>query len=244
MLDPRWAAAPPGALAQQQPGECSYAASQRAYPGWPGAAGPSQPFAQPAQPITPPLHPSSGCGGRHIDATAPAFGAAACAPAAAGGRHECDHRCVVRHEFGNLYRCVTSGMSHVCDATCDQRVAAGRWTICKLSRRELPLAEALPNRRAPAPPAAPPAAARLDAPRAAARRRTPRAWPPACSPARRPLSSSPARPRARGAARRPHPRAPAANPTPAGSAPTRAARRASGPAAASAPRPAAAAATP
>lgn len=148
MLDPRWAAAPPGALAQQQPGECSYAASQRAYPGWPGAAGPSQPFAQPAQPITPPLHPSSGCGGRHIDATAPAFGAAACAPAAAGGRHECDHRCVVRHEFGNLYRCVTSGMSHVCDATCDQRVAAGRWTICKLSRRELPLAEALPNRRA------------------------------------------------------------------------------------------------
>jgi hypothetical protein len=145
MLDARWAAqqAPP---APQQPGECSYAASQRAYPGWPGAAGPSQPFLQPTQPITPPLAAHApGCGGRHNDASAPQFGAAA-GPAA--GRHECDHRCVVRHEFGNVYRCLSGGMTHVCDATCDQRVAAGRWTICKLSRRELPLAEALPNRRA------------------------------------------------------------------------------------------------
>ncbi len=37
-------------------------------------------------------------------------------------QHICGHGCTVQLEFGNLYRCNTSGLVHICDSTCNQRL--------------------------------------------------------------------------------------------------------------------------
>lgn len=43
------------------------------------------------------------------------------------------------HDFGNLYRCASSNVQHICDANCDQRIPLDRYsTICKLSRKVTP----------------------------------------------------------------------------------------------------------
>jgi hypothetical protein len=50
--------------------------------------------------------------------------------------HQCGHRCQVEALFGNAYRCVTSGLVHICDRNCDQRVPYDRYsTICVVSKR-------------------------------------------------------------------------------------------------------------
>mmetsp|Transcript_23291 Transcript_23291/g.59539 ORF Transcript_23291/g.59539 Transcript_23291/m.59539 type:complete len:89 (-) Transcript_23291:920-1186(-) len=50
--------------------------------------------------------------------------------------HQCDHRCVIEHCFGNVFKCASSGMQHVCDCNCDQRVYYDNYhSICKLSRK-------------------------------------------------------------------------------------------------------------
>lgn len=54
--------------------------------------------------------------------------------------HVCTHRCGVEHVVGNLFRCAASGATHICDATCDQRVLYDPTTaICRLSKRLFPL---------------------------------------------------------------------------------------------------------
>lgn len=54
-------------------------------------------------------------------------------------QHECCHRCQVTHEFGNLFKCHSSGMLHVCDDNCDQRLWHDRYsTICRVSKRLFP----------------------------------------------------------------------------------------------------------
>jgi hypothetical protein len=46
---------------------------------------------------------------------------------------------VVR-EFGNLYRCTSSGAQHVCDRNCSQLIQWDKWSlICKVSRKIVPL---------------------------------------------------------------------------------------------------------
>lgn len=50
--------------------------------------------------------------------------------------HQCGHRCQVQREFGNVFRCTTSGMIHVCDQTCNQRLYNDRYsTICRISKK-------------------------------------------------------------------------------------------------------------
>jgi hypothetical protein len=54
-------------------------------------------------------------------------------------QHLCDHRCHVEHMFGNVFQCRTSGLLHVCDATCACRVFRdAHSSICLLSRRVHP----------------------------------------------------------------------------------------------------------
>ncbi|KAJ9529946.1 hypothetical protein QJQ45_023267 [Haematococcus lacustris] len=40
--------------------------------------------------------------------------------------HECSHHCNISNEFGNLWRCQGSGMLHVCDVNCSQRIPLDR----------------------------------------------------------------------------------------------------------------------
>lgn len=50
--------------------------------------------------------------------------------------HQCGPHCSVEPLFGNAYRCVTSGLVHICDRNCDQRVPYDRYsTICVVSKR-------------------------------------------------------------------------------------------------------------
>ena len=57
--------------------------------------------------------------------------------------HQCDFSCLVVHEFGNLYTCRSSGMQHVCDQNCNQRVyndryrcASGSWALARARVKE------------------------------------------------------------------------------------------------------------
>jgi hypothetical protein len=50
--------------------------------------------------------------------------------------HECSHACCVERQFGNVYRCHTSGQVHVCDNNCQQQVYNDRYSrICRVSKR-------------------------------------------------------------------------------------------------------------
>ncbi|GLC34429.1 hypothetical protein PLESTB_000729700 [Pleodorina starrii] len=50
--------------------------------------------------------------------------------------HICGHSCNVVHEFGNMYRCVSSGLMHICDKGCNQRLWHDRYTtICRISKK-------------------------------------------------------------------------------------------------------------
>lgn len=55
--------------------------------------------------------------------------------------HRCGFSCEVEHVWANLYRCKSSGTSHVCDKNCDQRTLYDNHsTICRASGVVLPLA--------------------------------------------------------------------------------------------------------
>eukprot|EP00878_Enallax_costatus_P005596 GHUV01005869.1.p2 GENE.GHUV01005869.1~~GHUV01005869.1.p2 ORF type:complete len:121 (+),score=5.22 GHUV01005869.1:397-759(+) len=59
--------------------------------------------------------------------------------------HECNHTCQVQHEFGNLYRCVSSGQVHICDSTCCKRIEWDRYSqICVISKKTFPLKQCSP----------------------------------------------------------------------------------------------------
>jgi hypothetical protein len=50
--------------------------------------------------------------------------------------HRCSRHCAFRHEFGNVYVCLTSGQNHICDQTCSERVRLDPYSsTCRLSRR-------------------------------------------------------------------------------------------------------------
>lgn len=54
--------------------------------------------------------------------------------------HRCDCSCQVQHVWANLYRCTTSGSSHVCDQNCNQRIIYDNHsTLCRVSGRVFPL---------------------------------------------------------------------------------------------------------
>ena len=53
--------------------------------------------------------------------------------------HVCGAGCCVTHEFGNLYKCHQSGLVHVCDANCTQRLYNDKYSsICRVSKKLFP----------------------------------------------------------------------------------------------------------
>ena len=58
---------------------------------------------------------------------------------AASVQHLCNATCQTCHQFGNVYRCISSGMLHVCDANCTSRVYRDPYSsICLISRKVCP----------------------------------------------------------------------------------------------------------
>mmetsp|Transcript_407 Transcript_407/g.1204 ORF Transcript_407/g.1204 Transcript_407/m.1204 type:complete len:147 (+) Transcript_407:251-691(+) len=54
----------------------------------------------------------------------------------AQAQHDCTRFCTFTHEFGNVFRCQTSGTTHICDQNCQQRVQVdAHSSVCRLSRK-------------------------------------------------------------------------------------------------------------
>jgi len=53
--------------------------------------------------------------------------------------HRCGWHCTTEHVIGNMYRCLSSGNVHICDANCNQRMDYGpNEEICYVSRKIFP----------------------------------------------------------------------------------------------------------
>lgn len=54
--------------------------------------------------------------------------------------HMCDWKCENEHVFGNMYRCKLTGVTHVCDKNCNQRIIYDNHSsLCRVSRQIFPL---------------------------------------------------------------------------------------------------------
>ncbi|KAK1295746.1 hypothetical protein QJS10_CPB15g00614 [Acorus calamus] len=54
--------------------------------------------------------------------------------------HKCDWRCQNEHVFGNLYRCKQTGLTHICDKNCNQRILYDNHSsLCRVSGQVFPL---------------------------------------------------------------------------------------------------------
>ncbi|CAM8988698.1 unnamed protein product [Rhodiola kirilowii] len=48
--------------------------------------------------------------------------------------HKCDQKCGSEHICGNMYRCRLTGVTHICDNNCDQRIVYdSRSSLCRVS---------------------------------------------------------------------------------------------------------------
>uniref|UniRef100_A0A0D3AXU4 Uncharacterized protein n=1 Tax=Brassica oleracea var. oleracea TaxID=109376 RepID=A0A0D3AXU4_BRAOL len=57
--------------------------------------------------------------------------------------HKCDWKCENENVFGNMYRCKLTGLTHVCDNNCNQRILYDNHTsLCRASGRVFPLSPA------------------------------------------------------------------------------------------------------
>ncbi|XP_056844855.1 uncharacterized protein LOC130494556 [Raphanus sativus] len=57
--------------------------------------------------------------------------------------HKCDWKCENENVFGNMYRCRLTGLTHVCDINCNQRILYDNHTsLCRASGRVFPLSSA------------------------------------------------------------------------------------------------------
>ncbi|XP_008791682.1 uncharacterized protein LOC103708503 [Phoenix dactylifera] len=57
--------------------------------------------------------------------------------------HKCDKRCQNEHVFGNMYRCKLTGITHICDQNCNQRILYDNHnSFCRVSRQVFPLSPA------------------------------------------------------------------------------------------------------
>ncbi|XP_018439025.1 uncharacterized protein LOC108811474 [Raphanus sativus] len=57
--------------------------------------------------------------------------------------HKCDWKCENENVFGNMYRCRLTGLTHVCDINCNQRILYDNHTaLCRASGRVFPLSPA------------------------------------------------------------------------------------------------------
>lgn len=57
--------------------------------------------------------------------------------------HKCDWKCENEHVFGNMYCCKLTGLTHICDKNCNQRILYDNHNaLCRVSRQVFPLTPA------------------------------------------------------------------------------------------------------
>ncbi|KAG7627892.1 hypothetical protein AtNW77_Chr3g0204341 [Arabidopsis thaliana] len=57
-----------------------------------------------------------------------------------GPNHKCDWKCENENVCGNMYRCKLTGLTHVCDKNCNQRILYDNHnSLCRASGRIFPL---------------------------------------------------------------------------------------------------------
>lgn len=57
--------------------------------------------------------------------------------------HKCDWRCDNEHVFGNMYRCKITGITHICDKNCNQRILYDNHSsLCRVCGHVFPLSPA------------------------------------------------------------------------------------------------------
>ncbi|XP_062119924.1 uncharacterized protein LOC133834353 [Humulus lupulus] len=50
--------------------------------------------------------------------------------------HKCDWKCENEHVCGNMYRCKLTGLTHICDKNCNQRILYDNHSsLCRASRQ-------------------------------------------------------------------------------------------------------------
>ncbi|XP_074282365.1 uncharacterized protein LOC141606902 [Silene latifolia] len=54
--------------------------------------------------------------------------------------HKCDWKCENEHVCGNMYRCRLTGLTHICDKNCNQRILYDNHSsFCRVSGQVFPL---------------------------------------------------------------------------------------------------------
>ncbi|CAI9772055.1 unnamed protein product [Fraxinus pennsylvanica] len=57
--------------------------------------------------------------------------------------HKCDWKCENEHICGNMFRCRLTGLTHVCDKNCNQRILYDNHSsLCRVSKQIFPLTSA------------------------------------------------------------------------------------------------------
>lgn len=57
--------------------------------------------------------------------------------------HKCDWKCENEHVCGNMYCCKLTGLTHICDKNCNQRILYDNHSsLCRASRQIFPLTPA------------------------------------------------------------------------------------------------------
>ncbi|KAL5192516.1 hypothetical protein HKD37_04G011565 [Glycine soja] len=57
--------------------------------------------------------------------------------------HKCDWKCQNEHVCGNMYRCKLTGLTHICDKNCNQRILYDNHSsLCRASGQIFPLTPA------------------------------------------------------------------------------------------------------
>ncbi|KAD4385133.1 hypothetical protein R6Q59_010722 [Mikania micrantha] len=57
--------------------------------------------------------------------------------------HKCDWKCENEHVCGNVFRCKLTGLTHICDKNCNQRIIYdNNNSLCRVSRQIFPLTAA------------------------------------------------------------------------------------------------------
>nr|XP_043640137.1 uncharacterized protein LOC122611217 [Erigeron canadensis] len=56
--------------------------------------------------------------------------------------HKCDWKCENEHVCGNMFRCKLTGLTHICDKNCNQRILYDNHnSLCRVTRQLFPLTE-------------------------------------------------------------------------------------------------------
>lgn len=54
--------------------------------------------------------------------------------------HKCDWKCANENVCGNMYRCRLTGLTHICDINCNQRILYDNHSsLCRVSKQIFPL---------------------------------------------------------------------------------------------------------